>query len=284
MNPPTNNDKMRLRAQFGCKKTPFSKYRKTAEMYDSKSQRDLHYGLQMWLDVGGLAMVCGPTGVGKTIAIRRFAQSLDGNRYTIYTIPSPPATVHGFLRCVCRRFILPVKHYTVDLFDDAQNFLVNHEKQQGTHPLLIVDDAEGLYPEVADVLRRLTVYELDAKDRFSVLVAGIESLLQVLEQGLLEPLRSRFSFGHALRPFGFEDTKNYIRFHLKYAGAQPALFTDEAVKHIFHMSCGKPRAINQLCIGALILAAIRGKDAVDGPFFKSFVADHPIFRNQGITE
>jgi type II secretory pathway predicted ATPase ExeA len=120
-----------------------------------------------------------------------------------------------------------MKNHTIDLFDAAQKFLVNHEKELGTHPLLVLDDAEGLYPEVADIVRRLTIYDLDAEDRFSILVCGIESLLQVLELGVLEPLRSRFSFGHSLKPFGLEDTKGYIRFHLERAEADPNLFSDD---------------------------------------------------------
>jgi len=284
MKSPTNNDKARLRTHFGFEKTPFSKYLKVGEMYDSKSQRELRDGLDMWVEAGGLALVTGPTGVGKSITLRRFAGGLDNNKYAVYSVPSPPATVYGFLRFICRRFGLPMKHHTTDLFDAAQKFLVGHEHEHGTHPLLIVDDAEGLYPEVADVLKRLTVFDLDAEDRFSILVSGIESLLQVLELGLLAPLRSRFSFGHSLRPFGFDDTKSYIGFQLSRAGGDDDLFSDDAVKRIFHLSQGRPRAINQMAIGALILGAIRGRDKIDAPFFKSFVADHPLFNNQGVTE
>jgi type II secretory pathway predicted ATPase ExeA len=284
MNNPTNIDKTRLHAHYSFEKMPFSKYLKVGEMYDSKSQRELRAGLDMWVEAGGLALVTGPTGVGKSITLRRFATGLDDNKYAVYSVPSPPATVHGFLRFLCRRFGLSLKQHTVDLFDAAQKFLVNHEKEHGTHPLLIVDDAEGLYPNVADVLRRLTIYDLDAEDRFSILVAGIESLLHVLELGVLAPLRSRFSFGHSLRPFGFEDTKNYIRFHMGRAGGDDTLFSDEAVKRIFHLSQGRPRTVNQLCIGALILGAIRGRDRIDGPFFRAFIADHPLYQNQGVAE
>ncbi|MCP4757229.1 MAG: hypothetical protein GY866_40720, partial [Proteobacteria bacterium] len=113
---------------------------------------------------------------------------------------------------------------------------------------------------------------------------GIENLLQVLELGLLAPLRTRFSFGHSLRPFGFEDTKSYIRFHLKRAGGEDDLFTDQAVKRIFHLSQGRPRSINQLSIGAMIQGAVRGRDKIDGPFFKAFIADHPLYQNQGVAE
>lgn len=281
---PNTFEKNRLLNHFGFSKMPFSKYMRSAAMYDSKSQQALRLGLDMWLDVGGLALIAGPSGVGKSMTIRRFVTELDDNKYAVYSIPSPPATVHGFLRCLCRRFELTMRQHSIDLFDAAQKFLVNHEKELGTHPLLVLDDAEGLYPDVADVVRRLTIYDLDAEDRFSVLVCGIESLLQVLELGILEPLRSRFSFGHSLKPFGLQDTINYIQFHLKRAEADPNLFTDDAVKRIFHVSQGKPRTINQLCIGALILCAMKGKDRIDGPLIKAFIAEHPIYQNQGVIE
>jgi type II secretory pathway predicted ATPase ExeA len=284
MNTLTTADKSRLSAHYSFNKMPFSKYFKTADMYDSVSQRELRNGLDMWIDVGGLALISGPTGAGKSISIRRFAAGLDDNKYTVYTVPSPPATVHGFLRLLCRRFGQSMKQYTVDLFHVAQTFLVNHEKDHGTHPLLIVDDAEGLYPDVADVLRRLTVYDLDAEDRFSVLIAGIENLLEVLELGLLAPLRSRFSFGHSLRPFGFDDTKSYFRFHLKRADGDENLFTEQAIQRIFHLSQGRPRNINQLAIGALILGAIKGREKIDDSFLKSFINDHPLYKNKGVAE
>jgi general secretion pathway protein A len=108
--------------------------------------------------------------------------------------------------------------------------------------------------------------------------------MQVLEAGVLTPLRSRFSFGHSLRPFGLEDTQGYIQFHLKRAKAEPNLFSDDAIKRIFHISQGLPRTINQLCLGALILAAMKGRDKVDGAFFKSFIAAHPLYQNDKVPE
>ncbi len=277
-------EKHRLMSHFGFAKIPFSKYLRAVAMYDSKGQMSVMEGLMMWLALGGLALIAGPTGVGKSMAIRRFVNELDNNQYTVYIIPSPPSTPYGFLRFLCRRFGLSMKNHSVDLFDAAQKFLVNHQQERGTHPILILDDAEGLYPDVADVLRRLTTYDLDAEDRFSVLVCGIESLLQVLELGVLEPLRTRFSFGYTLKPFGLDDTRSYIQFHLKRAESESDIFSDDAVNKIFHISQGRPRTINQLCIGMLIKAAILGKDTIEAPFVKAFISEHPLFQNQGVLE
>ncbi len=277
-------EKQRLLSHFGFVKIPFSKYMRAVTMYDSKGQMAVREGLAMWLAVGGLALIAGPSGVGKSMVIRRFVNELDNNQYTVYVVPSPPSTPYGFLRFLCRRFGLSMKNHAVDLFDAAQKFLVHHEQEKGTYPILILDDAEGLYPDVADVLRRLTTYDLDAEDRFSVLVCGIESLLQVLELGILEPLRTRFSFGYSLKPFGLDDTRSYIQFHLKRAESESDIFSDDAVKKIFHISQGRPRTINQLCIGMLIKAAILGNDNIDTSFAKAFISEHPLYQNQGVVE
>lgn len=276
---PTAREKKRLRAHFGLTKIPFSKYMWASQMYDSQSQRELRFGLEMWLEVKGLSLVTGPTGVGKSITIRRFTSDLDDNKYAVYNVPTPPSTVHGFLRFLNRRFGLPMRQHSADLFDAAQKFLVTHEKENGTHPLILLDDAEGLYPDVADVLRRLTIYDLDVEDKFSLLISGIESLLQVLELGILEPLRSRFSFAQSLKPFGLEDTRNYIRFHLNRVDGDKNLFSGDAVRRIFQASQGRPRNINQLCIGALITCAVQGRDHIDGPFIKSLINQNPLFQN-----
>lgn len=273
-------DKKRLRAHFGFTKVPFSKHMWAADMYDSSSQRDLLFGLDMWAEVRGLALVTGPTGVGKSITLRRFAQSLDESRYAVFNVGTT-ATVHGFLRGLSRRFGLPMRQHSADLFDAAQRFLVGHENEHGTHPILIIDDAEGLYPNVADTIRRLTTFDLDAEDRFSILISGIDSLLEVFELGILEPLRSRFSFAQTLRPFGLEDTRNYVRFHLTRAEGNHDLFTDEAIRTVFQHSQGRPRVINQLCIGALIHTAVRGLDLIDGRLMQDLIASHPLFQKQG---
>ena len=92
-------------------------------------------------------------------------------------------------------------------------------------------------------------------------------------------MRSRFSFAQSLKPFGLKDTRNYIRFHLQRADADRSLFSDNAVTRIFQASQGRPRNINQLCIGAMILCAVQGRDNIDGAFIKKLISQNPLFQN-----
>ncbi len=267
----------RLRSHFGFSCAPFSKYMRADQMFDSSGQRDLIAGLGMWLEIAGIAVVTGPSGVGKSIALRRFVQSLDASSHTVITFSYLPTTVTGFLRSLNRKLGLPMRAHTADLFDQAQRHLATQADDHGAHPIVLIDDAEGLPVAVIDALRRLTCWDMDGEDRFSVLLSGTDDLLQAMRHPVLAPLRSRVVYAQHLKPFTVEDARNYVRFHLERAAVAPEIFSDEATKKVFLASRGTPRSINQLATQAIIEAAVRGRDVIDGDFMVHLIANHPLY-------
>jgi len=280
MNTPTvpHQHKRRLQAHLGVTRLPFRKNVAANQMFDSLSQRELQQGMLMWLEVKGLALATGPSGVGKSIAVRRFVHGLDDSRFRVLQFSSLPSTPTGFLRSLSRLLGLGMRLHAADMFDAAQKYLFHFADENGVHPIVVLDDAEGLRVETLDLLRRLSAYELDGEDRFSILLAATEQILPVLRNPMLESLRSRIAYVQTLRPFSLEDTRNYVRFHLQNAGADDKLFSDEAVRRLFHASQGKPRRINQLALQTLIQAAIQGRDTIDGKFVAAQVAAHPLYQ------
>jgi type II secretory pathway predicted ATPase ExeA len=281
MMPPTGKQVRKLRSHFAFSKMPFSKGMLASNMFDSSGQRDLLHGLHLWLEVRGFCLVTGPSGVGKSITLRRFVQDLDDAKFKVIEFAYLPTTVTGFLRSMSRSLGIPTRLHASDMFDAAQNLLFSYENDHGQHPVLVVDDAEGLRPPILDLLRRLAAFALDSDDRFSILFSATDDIIPRLSDPSLASLRSRFLYANALRPFGFEDTLNYIRFHLQRAGVDPDLFTEPAVKRLFQVSHGRPRNINQLAIQALIHAAVQGLDKLDGEFISHLIATHPLYQTQG---
>lgn len=272
----------RLRTHFQFTHTPFTKQAWASQMYDSQSQKELCHALHLWLELKGIGLVTGPAGVGKSITIRKFAQSLEDARYRVIDFVLVPGTVNGFLRSLNRKLELPSRMHTSDLFDQVKRNL--GEQTDGPHPLVIIDDAEGLSPAVLDVLRRLTIHSLDGEDRFSLLLSGTDTLHNALRDPALAPLVTRIAYAHQLRPFGVEDTRSYVRHHLERSGANPKMISEEAIKRIFQLSQGKPRAINQIAQHAMIAAVVAGKDIIDGDFLSSVLAAHPLFQQSGSAE
>lgn len=279
MNTPTIPlpQKRRLQAHFGLQGLPFRKSVQARHMFDSESQRELRHGLTLWLEIRGLALVTGPSGVGKSISLRRFVHDLPTDRYAVHHFGQIPTTPLGFLRALARQLELRPRLHLADLFEDIRGALARHEDESGLHPVLLLDDAEGMRPATLDLVRRLTAHELDGADPVSILLSGTEGLLDALRDPRLLPLRSRFGYAHQLRPFRLEDARNYVRHHLTTAGATDKLFTDRAVTALFNASHGVPRQLNQLAIQAMIQAVVRGLDAIDAPFTARVIQAHPMF-------
>ncbi len=279
MNTPTvpPAQKRRLQAHFGFTGLPFRKNVKAHNMFDSQSQRELRHGLHLWLEVRGLGLVTGPSGVGKSISLRRFVGELPSDRYAVHHFGQIPTTPMGFLRALARHLELRSRLHLADLFEDIREALARHEDEHGTHPVLVLDDAEGMRSATLDLVRRLTAHELDGREPVSILLVGTERLLDTLRDPVLNPLRNRFGYAHQLRAFGREDAQNYVRHHVTASGGMDALFSDSAVTALFNGSQGVPRQLNQLALQALIEAVVQGHDAVDGRLMKRVMKAHPLY-------
>ena len=125
-------------------------------------------------------------------------RNVSASRYTVLRFSYIPTTVIGFLRSLNRALGLPMRLHAADLFNAAQEALTSYEGEHGPHPLLVIDDAEGLSAPVLDVIRRLTSYKLDSEDRFSVLLGSTEELLTTLRFPGMDSLRSRIGYAQAL--------------------------------------------------------------------------------------
>ena len=217
-----------------------------------------------------MALITGPSGAGKSITVRKFTRSLDESRFRVIPFAHSLSTHTGFLRSLNRALDLPMRQHNSDMFDQAHRHLTANGPDRGPHPILVLDDAENLRPELFDVLRRLTSYAMDAEDRFSVLITGTDAVLRTLKDPAMESFNTRLSLVHTLRPFNLEDTRNYVAFQLRQAGARDQLISDAAVRKLFQASGGTPRRINQLALHILIQAAIAGIDVL-GPATKPCV-------------
>ena len=272
-----NTETIHLKSYFGFAKMPFTKYMWASKMFEASSQKEFLQGLNLWLETRGIALLCGPPGVGKSITLRRFKSDIDERRYDIFYLFNMRVTPLGFLRSMARLMGAPVLYRQADLFDALNAHLGLYEERSGKHPVIVFDDCDGLCDELLELLRRLANFAMDSEDRFSFILSGSQRLAATIRSPQNESLRQRIAYAHNLVGFTLDDAGNYIHFHLKRAEAPAELFADNAVKAIFHRAEGLPRRINQIAIHALIRAAILRKDKIDESFLKQQVFTGALF-------
>jgi type II secretory pathway predicted ATPase ExeA len=81
--------------------------------------------------------------------------------------------------------------------------------------------------------------------------------------GVLAALDQRISVRHHMSGMTNDETAGYIRHHLSLAGRSDTLVSDDAINLIHANSRGKPRAVNNLCLAALLAARVNEKPTVD---------------------
>jgi type II secretory pathway predicted ATPase ExeA len=283
MKEPTKEQKVWLQSYFGFNKIPFTKYLRASNMFLSETQSELTQSLELFLDYRGICLISGHPGVGKSITLRRFRDQLDNKRYRLFYLFNLRTTPLGFFRSLARALGLQPSFQKADMFDAISSELAGYEDKTGCHPLLILDDADGLSDTLLEDLRLLTNHGMDSEDRFSLILAGSDRFPSRVRQPQNKTLAQRITYSFSLRSFTVKQTTDYIRFHLERVDGNPDLIHPSAVQLIFHASQGYPRVINQLASHALIQATVKKKNQIDEKFLRQHVLEQSLFQSKELN-
>jgi general secretion pathway protein A len=128
-------------------------------------------------------------------------------------------------------------------------------RRAGQHPILIVDEAQGLTFEVLEEIRMLLNLEVEGEKLIQIVLSGQPELDVTLAKPQLLQLRQRISLRCKTAPLTIAETHDYIHRRLEFGGAQPErVFAPESLDAIYFYSGGTPRVVNLLCEQALMRA------------------------------
>jgi hypothetical protein len=134
-----------------------------------------------------------------------------------------------------------------------QNFLVERHSA-GQNTVLILDEAQNLYPQTLEQIRLLSNFETTKEKILQIVLVGQPELLARLEMPELRQLKQRISIICQIPPMTRSGTRNYIRTRLRMAGARDlGLFTEDAVEYIVEYANGIPRIVNTVCDHCLLI-------------------------------
>lgn len=249
---------------YGLKQRPFTKTPDPRFLFLSRNHEEALARLQYAVEEKELILLTGEIGSGKTTLTRVLMDSL-GEKYRVMVIINPQLTPVQFLRTVAKRFDIDIPHNFKDNLLDAIYKKVYKDYEAGITPVIIIDEAQ-LIPNKStfEEIRLLTNFQLDHTNLLSLILVGQTDLKRRLNHKTYLPLRQRIGLFYHLGPLSEGEMRSYVEHRLKISGLEDPLFTDEAIRRLYHYSGGIPRVINSLATSALLEGFGRELRIIDG--------------------
>jgi len=239
---------------YGLRENPFNVTPNPEYIYLGEHHREalaqLLYGVK---EKKGFIVITGEVGTGKTTLIRYLLDRLDGNGHTKTAfLFNPKLAVNDFIQYILKDLGVRIQGQTKgDYLHNLHRYLLN-AYQKDERVILIVDEAQGLKPELLEEIRLLSNLETSRSKLLQIVLLGQPELDKTLSQPEFRQLRQRINLRYHLLPLSEQETKEYIAKRLRIAGAKEPIFTEKAIKEIYWKSGGIPRLINILCDNALL--------------------------------
>lgn len=252
-----------LPAWFGFKRYPFDKEIGTAHIIDTPVIKEALARMEYMKRRGGIMLLTGDPGVGKTITIRRFADSLNENIFKVIYTPLSTLNRSDILRHINALLGLSNKFTKSANYQQIQKEFLDAKEQRGRTIALIIDEAHLLKQGPLEELRLLTNFKMDSFDPFLLILSGQSDLKRMMDYAVMEPFSQRIRMRCHMTGLSEKDTIHYIHSRLKWAGCTSSIFGDDALAAIHEYSHGFPRLIGNICEEALTYAMFCDKKTVD---------------------
>lgn len=253
-----------LHTRFGMKWNPFDGETPPESLWSHDEIDDFILRVQQISRIGGFALITGTPGRGKSAVLRMLKHQLSsGHKIQVSELCRPQSRLRDFYYELGALY--GVEMTGANRFGTFQRLREDWQSkiQSRSHrPLLIIDEAQELHPEVLLELRLLASVDLDSRSILTVVLAGDTRLSAMLERPEHQPVRSRIRASLQLRDWDAEQLASFLRHQIKEAG-RPDLITPEVIQALCEQSLGSPRILSSLCAECLLQAKQAGRSAID---------------------
>jgi len=260
---------------YGFNRKPFEITPDPGFFFFSENHKEALSHLKYAIREGkGFSVITGEVGTGKTTLVHMILSTLDRN-VRIANIFNPLMEPEDFLDYVCvdlgirkegggtrGQNITLLYHFLLECFERKDRVF------------LIIDEAQNLDKKLLEEVRLLTNLETSKNKLLHVILLGQPELNKVLALEKFRALKQRITTRYNLSALNLAETKEYIQFRLKKAGARNlSLFDGGAVKAIYKYSKGIPRLINIVCDNALITGFSEDLTRIKKPVIQEAIRD-----------
>lgn len=252
-------------AQVGLKWDPFATEIPNEALYVSPKVESFNWRFENTLvREGGFGRIKGESGTGKSSALRLLEDRLQRVAdVTVAKLERPTSGVADLYRELGDLFGVPLKpHNRWQGFKALRERWQSHIESTTVRPVLLIDEAQELFPVVLNELRFLSSTRLDSRIILTVVLCADGRLDKKLEHSDLVPLAGRIRARLSLERATPDELLAYLK-HLLAGAGNAKLMTPELMTAVCELSMGNLRAMTQMCSELLALAVQNDRGQLD---------------------
>lgn len=235
----SNHSKML--STYGLKWNPFQPGVPAETLYPRKDVSSFIWRVENLVMDGGIAMISGDPGYGKSVALRMIDGHLRGMRdLTVASIARAPSGLPDIYRELSDIFGVSFRvSNRYSGFQALRKKWRHHIESTLLRPVLLIDEAQSMQTIALSELRHLLSDEFDSKRILTVVLCGDLRLFERLKEQELLPIARRIRSQLVMGPLPDNEMKKMLEHALLSAGNQQ-LMSKGVIDTIVTHSLGNP--------------------------------------------
>ncbi len=258
----------KLLSLWGLKWNPFSPELPSEGLLVTPKIESFAWRVEQLVTEGGFALISGESGTGKSVALRIVALRLASVRDVVVgALERPQSKNADFYRELGDIFsvkLSPSNRWGG--FKTLREKWKSHVASSRIKPVLLIDEAQEMAPDVLSELRILSSADFDATSLLTIVLAGDGRLLDLLRHQDLVPLNTRIRTRLATETATRDELLELLQHALAKAG-NASLMTDGLMQTLVDHSAGNYRLLMTMSAELLAYGIAHEVNQLDEKFY-----------------
>jgi len=240
-----------IQAAFNLKHIPFTKDIPETELFEHDQFKEMGRRMDQLFENRGIGMFTGEVGCGKSTAVRTALAKLSSQTHKTVYLYRGMDDIGSFYKQIAHQLGIMPSFRKSDAAQQVISTITELYIQNKVIPVIIIDEAHLLKPDILDEIRLIHNSQYDSTDLLATALVGQPPLKKMIGYNKFLPLKQRISVAYHLKALSKNDAYQYFNHHIERCGANTKIFLDNAIETIITASKGVPRVINTLALKAM---------------------------------
>ena len=200
----------------------------------------------------GIGLLSGPEGAGKSTTLREMALQL-ANDADVAFIDGTTLRPRELLTRMLSQFGFESRPEPDEELLLAVNEFASQQTSSWQPPILIIDNADRMYPSTLGILNSLAGFEIQGRFAMRFILSGDKGLTTLVGSNGMTNVAERNPIAYSFEPLSSKETMIYLHARLQAAGSERAdtIFPFDVCDRLREQSGGWPGLLNKYALEAI---------------------------------